>query len=340
MATTLSTKWLTLIDVASRLDPNGKMADVAEIIAKPCPILDDMPWKEGNRPDGTVHTARAGYGTAAWRRINQGTVPVKSTTTQFSDVVGLLNAWTEVDEKAAQMSGDVVKFRADEERAQMQSMHEELAGTLFYGNAGTTPEEFTGIAPRYAAYGSNARTSHVFNAGASGSDTTSIYLVGWGPDTVFGLYPKGSVAGLNRKDLGLIRIEDSDGRPLMAYSSHYTWDCGLGVRDWRAIVRISNIDYSDLETAGDSDDSSANLIKLMLRAMHLLPQGVNMKPVFYAHPDVVGLLAVKVMEKAKTLTIGDVTGVNGLTRPGVLQLLGVPVHGCESIVLTETALTA
>ena len=44
------------------------------------------------------------------------------------------------------------------------------------------------------------------------------------------------------------------------------WECGLTVRDWRYVVRICNIDVTNL-IAG----SGANLINLLVRALWRLP---------------------------------------------------------------------
>lgn len=341
--TTLSSKWPTLLDKATRTDPDGGIATIAELMSQSNPILGDAPWKAGNKSDGEIHTGRSSLGTASWRRYNEGTEPTKTTTTQYTDSVGMLNLWAEVDAKMAEDFGDVAAFRASEEQGLMEGLNQEFAGTLFYGNVTTAPKEFTGIAPRYAAYGSDVTTSHVFNAGAESgqTDVTSIYLVGWSERTVYCLYGKNATAGIQRKDYGRIRGTDSDGYPIELYSAHYQWDCGLGVKDWRYIVRISNIDVSNMTTVGEADAVNPNLIGYMLRSIHLLPSLNGIRPVFYAHPLIVGLLAKQVLEKTNmALSIKDVTDANGLQIPGTVNLLGVPVRGCEQISLTETLLTA
>ena len=45
MATLNQTK-NTLLDVAKRLDPNGKIAKIAELLSQDNGILDDVPFKE------------------------------------------------------------------------------------------------------------------------------------------------------------------------------------------------------------------------------------------------------------------------------------------------------
>ena len=48
---TIGTK-LNLVDVASRLEPNGGIATIAEILNEKNEVLDDMIWTEGNLPTG------------------------------------------------------------------------------------------------------------------------------------------------------------------------------------------------------------------------------------------------------------------------------------------------
>ena len=264
----LASKYPTLLDVSTRKDPDGTLATSAALLTEANPILQDMPWVEGNREDGTVHTGDSSLAAAAWKKYNQGTVETKSTTTQYTDSIGVITGTSTVDALLAEKTGNVAKFRADDEVRRLEGMNKELANTLFYGNVTSAPEEFTGIAPRYSAYGSVPRTSHCFNAGATGSDNTSIYLVGWGVQTVYGLYGKNGSVGLKRQEFGKMSASDANGYPWTVYRSEYLWECGLGVKDYRFIVRIANIDMSDLETAGDGSESSPNIEKFMIPSVN------------------------------------------------------------------------
>lgn len=337
----LESKYPTLLDVSTRKDPDGTLATSAALLTEKNPILQDMPWAEGNREDGTVHTGDSALAAAAFKKINAGTAETKSSTTQYTDSIGVITGVATVDAYLAEKTGNVAKFRADEEARRLEGMNQELASTIFYGNVTTIPEEFTGIAPRYAAYGSVPRTSHCFNAGGTGSDNTSIYLVGWGLQTVYGLYGKNGMAGLQRQEFGKISTLDSSSNPWTVYRAEYNWECGLAVKDYRYIVRIANIDVSDLYTAGDSTETSPNIEKYMIWAKNLLPNLSGIRPVFYAHPDVLAMFETKIYNKANlALTFKDVTDGNGVVHEGTATFLGIPIRACEKIVLTETLLTA
>jgi hypothetical protein len=111
-----------------------------------------------------------------------------------------------------------------------------------------------------------ATGANVIDAGGTGSTNTSIWVVTWGSNTVHGIFPKGKISGLQHRDLGEWPLLDENGNMYQGYRTHFKWDTGLTVRDWRYIVRIANIDVSLLSGA-----SAANLINALIRAVHRLP---------------------------------------------------------------------
>ena len=64
---TLAPTSATLADAAKRLDPDGSIASVAEILNQKNEILDDMMWIEGNMPTGHRGTVRTGLPEGTWR---------------------------------------------------------------------------------------------------------------------------------------------------------------------------------------------------------------------------------------------------------------------------------
>jgi major capsid protein gp7 len=279
---TLSTGALTLADWAKRLDPDGKTATIVELLSQTNEILDDMLWVEGNLPTGNRTTVRTGLPTVAWRLLNQGVAPSKSTTTQVDHQAGMLEAWSEVDCDLAKLNGNVNRFRMSESKAFTEAMSQEMAQTLFYGNSGLAMEEFTGLTPYYSAISGATNGSHVISGGGTGSDNSSIWLVVWGDQTVFGLFPKGSKAGLIHQDFGEETVETTagvGGNRMRAYRERFQWKAGLALRDWRYAVRICNIDISLL--VAQSAGTFANLSTLMIKAIYRIPNIRAGKAVFY-----------------------------------------------------------
>lgn len=330
---TLNAKYPTLLDVAKRMDPDGKIDKVAEILTTQNEILSDMVMVEGNLPTGHRTTIRSGLPTPTWRKLYGGVQPAKSRTVQVTDGCGMLEAYAEVDKALADLNGNAASFRLSEDSAHIEGMNQKFSSTLFYGNESTEPEAFTGLAPRFndqsAENGGNILTSA---ATPDGTDNTSIWLVVWGPNTVHGIYPKGSKGGLQMEDKGQVTIENIDGNGgrMEAYRTHYRWDMGLCVRDWRYIVRI-NYDLEDIVASGATGPV---LDSLMRKAMRRIPSLSMGRPAFYANRDSLDAIDDQAANKG-TLAFKTVEDAQGKL---VQTFLGVPIRRCDAILSTESGI--
>ena len=325
---TLSANNPTLIDVASRLDPNLNIDKIVELLAATNPVLNDMTFMEGNLPTGHKTTVRTGLPGVTWRKLYGGVQPSKSTTAQVTDSCGMLEAYAEVDKALADLNGNAAQFRLSEDKAFIEAMSQEMAQTLFYGNETTEPEAFTGFAPRFNSL-SAQNADNIVDAGGTGSDNTSIWLVVWGPNTCHGIYPKGSTGGVQMRDLGEVTVENVDGASGRAqmYRSHYRWDCGLTVRDWRYIVRIANVDVSDLTTLANTK----NLINWMIQAAERLPSFGAGRAAFYVNRNIREKLRLGILEKVATnLTFETVAGKR------VLTFDEIPVMRTDALINSES----
>lgn len=328
---TLSANNPTLIDVASRLDPNLNVDKIVELLAATNPILNDMTFMEGNLPTGHKTTVRTGLPGVTWRKLYGGVQPSKSTTAQVTDSCGMLEAYAEVDKALADLNGNAAAFRLSEDKAFVEAMSQEMAQTLFYGNESTEPEAFTGFAPRFNSL-SAQNGDNIVNASGSGSDNTSIWLVVWGPNTCHGIYPKGSTGGVQMRDLGEVTVENVDGASGRAqmYRSHYRWDCGLTVRDWRYIVRIANIDVSDLNTVANTK----NLINWMIQAAERIPSFGAGRAAFYCNRNIREKLRLGILEKVSSnLTFESVAGKR------VMMFDEIPVVRTDALLNTESVVS-
>lgn len=326
---TLGTGNLTLADFAKRLDPDGKVSTIVELLNQTNPILQDMQWVEGNLPTGHQTTVRTGLPSATWRLLNQGVAPSKSTSAQITEGIGMLEAWSEVDKDLADLNGNTAAFRLSEAKAFIEAMNQEMAQTLFYG-ASSSPEEFIGLSPRYSSL-SAANGSHVISAGGS-STLSSIWLSCWGDQSLHGIFPKGSKAGLVHEDLGLVTVETSAGLPgarMRAYQDRFQWKCGIALKDWRYAVRIANIDV----TALTAKTSAADLTDKMIKAMHRIPNLAMGRPVFYMNRTVFQELDIQRRD--------DVAAGGGITFDNVdgkpqYAFRGIPIRVTDALLESET----
>lgn len=265
---TLSSTALTYADWAKRMDDDGKTAVIIELLSQTNEVLDDMLVLEANGPTSHKTTVRTGLPQATWRLLNYGVPNAKSTTAQIVDGIGNMEVYSVIDKDIADLNGNTAEFRLSEDQAFLEGMNQQMAGTLFYGNTSVNPERFMGLSPRYnTVTTTTAQTAYnVIDAGGTGSTNTSIWLVTWGPNSAHGIFPKGKITGLQHRDMGEWPVLDSNGNTYQAYRTHFKWELGLTVRDWRYIVRIANIDVTLL-----SGGNAANLINALIRAVHRLP---------------------------------------------------------------------
>mgnify|MGYP003333159335 CR=1 FL=1 len=323
----------TLLDVAKRLDPDGNIDKIVELLNLTNEIIDDATFMEGNLPTGHKTTIRTGIPTPTWRKLYGGVQPSKSTTVQVTDNTGMMEAYAEVDKALADLNGNTASFRMSEDSAFIEGMNQEFASTLIYGNEGTEPEAFTGLAARYNDL-SAANGVNILDAGGADSDNTSIWLVVWGPKTAHCIYPKGSTAGLKMEDKGQVTIENADGSNgrMEAYRTHYRWDCGFSLRDWRYIVRIANVDVSDLRTLTGTQaiTASTSILKLLIDAVELIPTMGAGRAVFYANRTVRTALRKAILDKiANNLTWENHAGKK------VIQYDNIPFRRVDAILNTE-----
>lgn len=330
---------VTLLDIAKSMDPNGKVAKIAELLNQTNEILTDMPWIEGNLPTGHKTTIRTGLPVAIWRQMYQGVPPSKSVRAQIEDACGMLETRSEVDRDMADLNGNTQEFRLSEAESFIESLNQTLSQTLFYGNTAVNPERFMGLAPRFGVISGAPNNQNIIDAGGTASVNSSVWLVVWGANTVTGIYPKGSQAGLFHEDLGLIDAFDANNNRYRAYADHWQWKAGLCVRDWRYVVRVCNIDMTDL-VAGSGTQNAQQLIKQLIKAMARIPFMGKGTPVFYANRTVKEMLGIQALDKSQN-ALAIVPAVNqfGAVAPGYVQqdlrFFGVPIRTVDQLLSTE-----
>lgn len=331
---TIGNSVFTFADLAKRMDPNMKdVALVVEVLNNQNDILKFLPWMEGNLPTGHRTTIRSGKPTVGTRRINTGVTPSKSTTKQIDEGTMLLEGWSEADTETLRLGGNEGAVRASEDVSVLESMNDFFSTTFFYGNPALSVDRFLGLAPRYNSL-SGEYANQIISAGGSGSDNTSIWLVGLGERGLHGIYPKGTNAGLERIDLGRQVISESGTRRTVK-QTQFIWHCGLALKDYRHVIRICNIDVSNLATFGSGSDTSARLLRLMIQAMNKIPgnpNGYGLKYLFLMNNTTKTWADIMTTEKTNgAFTLKEIYGQE------FTMFRGIPCVKCDAITDAESA---
>lgn len=328
--TAINTGNLTLLDRVRRSNPDGSIAPIVEMLSQKSAILQDAVFKESNTPTGHVITQRTALPSVSWRRYNEGTATSKSKTSQLTETCGMLDGMSKVDCSQAELNGDAGAYRASEDMSFVAAMKNEMETGLIYHSTLTYPERIMGLAPRLTSTTGTAGSQIVLADGsASGADQTSIWLVGWGDKSVYGIYPKGTSGGLQPHDMNIQLARDANNNEYRAYVMNWEWRIGLVVEDWRYLVRVANVDTGNLATTGTV------LIDAMIRAVHKLEDTMGVKPVFYCNRTVATYLHLQAKDSVKNSTL-SFENVGG--KP-IVSFLGIPVRVTDAILNTESAIS-
>ena len=339
----------TLADWRAATNTDGTIADVINLLSQDNEILLDLPWIESN--SGMIHktTQRTSLAAGTFRAFNSGVPRSKNTSAPLEETCAMLEDYSLVDKALANLNGNSAQWRLQEDKGTIDGINQQMASYLFYANSAFNPIAFTGLAPRYSTLNTavNNRAVNIIDAGGRGSTNTSIWLVGWGPNSVHGIYPKGSLAGLQVNDVTTdAPVYDAVGNPYQALQTHYKWDCGVALRDWRFVVRIANIDVTQL-----TGSSAANIFAMLIAACNKVPVAPSgMSSVQMAGPEASGLpvmsprwsiycnrtikTAMELQALNKTNALIQLQQYGGMV---VTTFRGVPIRNTDALLNTEAA---
>lgn len=342
--------WPTLLDVSLRLDPEGNIADIAEMLSQSNDYAADMPMIEANEMGGHEFTFRTSIPGGTWRQYNQGVPYSKSTTAQARVALGMLEDYSQVDRALAEHSGNAMGFRESEDVAFLEGMSQTIAQTVFYGNTVVNPAQFMGLSAFYNTVNqaSAQNAANVIDGGGTGNNNASLWLVGWGMDKMFGLYPRGSKAGLAMEDKGdTVPGYDNLGNRFEAYTSWFRQQIGLCPMDWRFASRIANLDVT---AAGLAGSSPPDIFQLMIHQSMLFPtwtpdtSGITktdapnangaVRAVFYCNRTIRQWIDIQSIRDRNVLF-----GQNDYAGKPIMGWRGVPVKIVDQLLTTETRVT-
>lgn len=330
MATVGST-YPNLIDMLKLKNPDGSIAQIVELLMETNEVMQDATVIEGNTETGHRTTIRAGLPTPTWRRLYSFTQPSKGKTVQVDDAAGILETFSVLDKDLGDMSNNLAASRLSEGTAHLMAMNQEMVQTLFYGNTDTNPEEFLGLAPRFGLISAD-NGNQIVDAGGTGSDNTSLWLIKWSENYTHLFFPKGTEAGLKHTDQGVVTETNAAGGKRLVYQDNFKWKVGLSVKDYRHVSRIANIDVPALQTIGSGSDTSADLINFMIEALYNRMENLaGGKVAFYCDRVVYTALTKKATEKGNVnLTFGNFGG-EGV----ILMFHGIPIKRVDGLLQTE-----
>jgi hypothetical protein len=275
MATRDITSRESLLTVARQTN-NNEIMRVAEVLNEDNDVIQDAIVQRATDMTSHMVSRRTRLPAVSWVKVGNGWNATVGLTNQAVEQIGMLKARYLCPEDVMRIQPNPAKYRANQERAYIESMGQELANTLMGNVSGgalspTTPppEEFAGFQYRLASLSTDPTKYCISNGNTSGSDNTSIYFVQWSPTKVYLIHPRNTDGGgLKKKDEGRHLVNGDNAvastsatiagqnptNMMYAYLTEFSWDVGLAVEDGRAVKRLCNIDSVSTETYTLNED--------------------------------------------------------------------------------------
>jgi hypothetical protein len=329
----------TIMDIINQytsLDGKGSYLYAAEVMARKCPFVQDMPMFPSNQIFQHIDARRTVLSSPGTRRFNEGVAPSITKTEPFTEGIAMVEDWSEVDYALWQIQNDPNAWRQGEDKAKIESLTQKMENLILYGSLATDPAAFNGLTTRFnlSTRRPNGDTTWPYNCVLAGgsSSVSSIWVIEWGQNKVFGVYPKNLPAGLKIEDKGQVTVNtNTEAAPkyMDALRTHFCWYMGLVVKDERCVQRIANVELVLASNAFDPE--------LLVDAINNLPGGGDAgNTVIYVNRTHKGQADKSALNKLNTYFTQDASGDVWGRR--VTRFQGIPVRMAEKIV-AETAAT-
>lgn len=315
----------------------GKVLPEIKMLAQENQSVMDMLLEQCN--DGTTHlyNVMTAQPTVYKTAYGEGTPESKSQKAQLREGCTMLTGFSSVEEELGKVGGQMAVLRAEEDENFAEAMRQTAAQMQFYANRANNIRDFYGFATLYNSLSGVKAANVISCAGASANAQTSAFLVNWGKG-VYGIFPEGTTAGYQKKDLGRQVEKLANGNKLVVQSTQHLWHLGLVVADWRDVVRVCNIQVADALalTNNQAPTSFNNVLHKMIQArLRIRRPG---KRAWYVNDTLYGLILRIGMEKSN----GAVTVEKAMTQFGdfdELQINKIPVRRVDQILNTEAVVT-
>ena len=335
----------SIVQNYSSLDAGAQFVIPTRVLDRMTPLIRMMPMKAGNNILSNIAVRTDSLPIASTRRWNEGIKATVSKNTPLNDPIALFEDYSEVDKDLWEIQNNPNAWRADQDMNHLEGLFQLMESTLFYGSLQNNPGGFNGLATRFnnlESYpnGDQSWQPNVWNGGASSGAVTSAWMIEFADDTVYGIHPPNTAAGLNVRDLGEVTKELSAATGAVGSNYMYQvlrtmlrWYMGIQIADERAVQRICNINPTIL-SANNFDEN------IFIAAKNQLPRsGEGSGTVIFVNRALktqIDIRAVSQKINAYTNFNANETDVFGRS---VTKFQNIPIYVAEKILSTETVLS-
>lgn len=339
----------TFTDIVSNYsstDAGARFVLPKRVLDRMTPLVKMLPLKASNNILSNIAVRTDSLPVASTRRWNEGIKATTAKNTPLNDPIALFEDYSEVDKDLWEIQNDPNMWRADQDMNHIEGLFQLMESQLFYGSLANNPGGFNGLATRFnnlesLPNGDSSWQPNVWNGGASTGNVTSAWMIEFGDDSVYGIYPPNTPAGLSVRDLGEITKELASGTGAVGQNYMYQvlrtmlrWYMGMQIADERCVQRICNINPIAL-SANNFDEN------IFIEAKNWLPRaGEAPGTVILVNRALKTQIDIRaVSQKINTYFTPPSDGSMDVFGKAVTKFQNIPIYVAEKILSTETVLT-
>ena len=319
-----------------KLVENGKYEAMAKVLTEDNPFLFDLAVVPANGILSHQGTRETSLPTPQIVKVGDGWDSSTVRWDKYKENISIFKDRASVPEDVLDLQPDKASFWADVKDRHQEGFGQGVTNHFFYGTSVATPEKFDGLDVRYSVPDSTDPTNpsstsadpFVFDAGGTGRNTMSVWLIQHGLNKFKGITPANDpMMGIKNEDMGRQYVDAENSKKRWDFINEFGWKIGLDIVDIRSVARIRNIDST-------IDGLDAAFLQLVFQAKNEIFRGSE---AIFAYVPKRMLTFLEIMAEAKQNVIYDTNNIYGIPLLRIGEILLRPM---DALKIDETAVAA
>jgi hypothetical protein len=315
---------------------DGKFVPWGEVLTEDNPFLFDLAVLPANGILSNEGSREVSLPTPQIIKVGDGHDSSTVRWDKFKEEISIFVDRASIPKHTLDLQPDKGAFRAKVEDRHMEGMGQGVTNHFIYGTSVATPEKFDGLSVRYSVPDATDPTNPssasadfgVFDAGGSGDDTMSVFLIQHGVDKIHGISPANDpMMGIQKMDAGLVYATAENSKERQEHRTEFEWKIGLNIVDLRSVARIRNIE----SVVANLD---ASFLQLIFQAEEEIFRGSDQ---IFAYVPKRMMTFLHIMAEAKQNVIYDKNNIYGILLYRIGKIL---IRTMDALSITETAVAA
>ena len=327
-----------------KLVQDGKYVPWAKTLTEESPFLQDLVVMPANGILSHEASRETSLPTPQIIKVGAGHVSSTVRWDKYKESISIFKDRADIPEDVLDLQPDKASFRSDVEDGHMRGFGQGVTNHFFYGTSVASPEKFDGLDVRYNVPdasdptdpSSDSSDAFVFDAGGTGSDTMSIWMIQHGINKIKGITPNNDpMLGIKKTDSGLVYQQtsssytgaDSGREERQVWRTEFAWKIGIDIPDVRSVARIRNIESG-------IDDLDSSFLQLIFQAEDEVFKGPEQ---IFAYIPLRMMTFLHIMAESKQNVIYDTNNIYGIPLFRIGRILLRPE---DALKRTEDAVAA